>query len=205
MCINISFVHDDVHVGLKLKQQQQISKYTYGHAQALKPIDWKIIVTEDEPVEGEHILCLQLKEGENLGQLVEQFQSAHTKAVVFVNTRDDFMVEAWQWSQEHTIPVVLLKASDGNKVLSTLETTEVLGKVEVESPADATTTACTIDPQKKASKLRFVGGNKNDFKAKVKQLMFKCEGIPTVMSENSQDFTRVMATFQQYEKIVSTI
>lgn len=185
--------------------------YTYGHARGLKPVDWRIIVTEDELVEGEHIRCLQLKEGENVNQLVEQFQSSHAKAVVFVNTRDDFMVEARQWPQENTVPVLLLKASDGKKLLSTLETTAVHGKVEVESPADiatATTTAVTIDPlanQKKALKSRLVGGNKHDFKAKVKHLMFKNEVTPIIMSECSKEFTMVIDTFQQYEKAVSTM
>ena len=111
---------------------------TYGHAGDSKPVDWKVLAAEDEEIEGEHIRCLLLKEGEDLGQLVEQFQSAHAKAIVFVNSREDFMVEAQQWPQGSSIPVLLLKTSDGKKLLSTVDTnSEVFGQVQVESHVDA--------------------------------------------------------------------
>ena len=111
---------------------------TYGHAGDLKPVDWKVLAAENEGIEGEHIRCLLLKEGEDLGQLVEQFQSTDAKAIVFVNSREDFMVEAQQWPQGSSIPVLLLKASDGKKLLSTVETnSKVFGQVQVESHVDA--------------------------------------------------------------------
>ena len=85
-------------IGLKIRQGQQlIASYKYGHAGDSKPVDWKVLAAEDEEIEGEHIRCLPLKEGEVLDQLVEQFQSVHAKAIVFVNSREDFMVEAQQW------------------------------------------------------------------------------------------------------------
>ena len=120
---------------MKLKIEQQIiTSYTYGHAGDSKPVDWKVLAAEDEEIEGEHIRCLLLKEGEDLGQLVEQFQSAHAKAIVFVNSREDFMVEAQQWPQGSSIPVLLLKASDGKELLSTVQTnSEVFGHVQVDA------------------------------------------------------------------------
>ena len=141
-------------LGLKIRVQDvgQQSNYTYGHAGDSRPVDWKIIVTEEEHehTEGEHICCLQLKEGVDLVQLVEQFQSAGAKAIVFVNTRDDLVVEAQQWPQDSAIPIFLLKASNGKELLSTLEdNNEVLAKVEVESHVDSvpvTTTAVTQEP-----------------------------------------------------------
>ena len=139
------------NLGLKIKVHnvgRQIN-YTYGHAGDSRPVNWKIIVTEEDLIEGEHICCLQLKEGVDLDQLAEQFQSAHAKALVFVNTRDDLVVETQQWPQDSTIPIFLLKASDGKELLSTLGDNEVFGKVEVESHVDSvpvTTTAVTQEP-----------------------------------------------------------
>ena len=141
-----------LNIGLKIKVDQEITAYTYGHAGDSRPVDWKIIVTEEEHkhTEGEHICCLQLKEGVDLVQLVEQFQSAHAKALVFVNTRDDLVVEAQPWPRDSAIPIFLLKAIDGKELLSTLEDkNEVFGKVEVESHVDSvpvTTTAVTQEP-----------------------------------------------------------
>ena len=45
-------------------------------------------------------------------------------------------------------------------------------------------------------------GDKDSFSAEVKKLMFR-DGTPVVVSENSEIFTMVMSTFQQYEKAVS--
>ena len=139
------------NVGLKIKLGQQIiASFTYGHAGDPKPVDWKVLAAEDEAIEGEHIRCLPLKEGEDLGQLVEQFQSANAKAIVFVNTREDFMVEAQHWPKESAIPVLLLKTSDGKKLLTIVDTnSEVFGQVQVESRVDAghpPNTAVTQEP-----------------------------------------------------------
>ena len=83
-----------------------------------------------------------------MGQLVEQFQRAHAKAIIFVNTREDFMVEAQWWPKESTIPVLLLKASDGKQLFSSVDTNrEVLGKVLIESCVDAGPTHFTTVPQ----------------------------------------------------------
>ena len=123
-CVCMSIVTTSNLIGLKIRQGQQlIASYKYGHAGDSKPVDWKVLAAEDEVIEGEHIRCLLLKEGEDLGQLVEQFQSAHAKAIVFVNSREDFMVEPQQWPQGSSIPVLLLKASDGRQLLSTVDMT----------------------------------------------------------------------------------
>ena len=128
-------------------EQQIITSYTYGHAGDSKPVDWKVLAAEDEVIEGEHIRCLLLKEGEDLGQLVEQFQSAHAKVIVFVNSREDFMVEAQRWPQGSSIPVLLLKASDGKELLSTVDTnSEVFGQVQVENCMDAGPTPIVAGP-----------------------------------------------------------
>ncbi|KAL5466919.1 hypothetical protein EMCRGX_G031082 [Ephydatia muelleri] len=194
----------EVSDGLKIKLGQQIiAPLKYGHAGDSKPVDWKVLAAEDEGIEGEHIRCLLLKEGEDLGQLVEQFQSDHAKAIVFVNSREDFMVEAQQWPQGSSIPVLLLKASDGKKLLSTVDTnSEVFGQVQVESHVDAgptpivavtqePTAAQAVQPARKVQERR----NKEE----IKQLMFGND-TPVIVSEDIGTFTMVMSTFQQYEK-----
>eukprot|EP00731_Ephydatia_muelleri_P026844 Em0018g944a len=214
----------DVSDGLKIKLGQQIiAPLMYGHAGDSKPVDWKVLAAEDEGIEGEHIRCLLLKEGEDLGQLVEQFQSAHAKAIVFVNTREDFMVEAQQWPQGSSIPVLLLKASDGKKLLSTVDTnSEVFGQVQVESHVDAgptpivavtqePTAAQAVQPARQVPErrdkegtmekimARFTLGDKHNLNAEIKQLMFSND-TPVIVSEDIGTFTMVMSTFQQYEK-----
>ena len=138
-CVCMSIVTTSNLIGLKIRQGEQlIASYKYGHAGDSKPVDWKVLAAEDEVIEGEHIRCLPLKEGEDLGQLVEQFQSAHAKAIVFVNSREDFMVEAQQWPHGSAISVLLLKASDGKQLLSTVDMDRaVFGQVQVESHVDA--------------------------------------------------------------------
>ena len=48
------------------------------------------------------------------------------------------------------------------------------------------------------------GGDRCDFKAEVKQLMF-INDTPMVISEDSGTFSMVISTFQQYERTVSTM
>ena len=217
------------NLALRIKRDQQIvTSYTYGYTGDSRPVDWKVIAAEDEAIEGEHIRCIQLKDGEDLDKLMEHFISIDAKAVVFVNTRDDFTVKAQHWPKQSAIPVLLLKSSDGKELLSTVENSEVLGKVEVESHVDAIpTTAVTEEPvavlptkpladnekdtepdSRPGAKEKLKGwlnqiGDRRDFKAEVKQLMFINDN-PIVVSEDIGVFTMVMSTFQQYEKTVST-
>ncbi|KAL5466959.1 hypothetical protein EMCRGX_G031124 [Ephydatia muelleri] len=199
-------VLQEVSDGLKIKLEQQvIASYTYGHAGDLKPVDWKVLVAADERIEGEHICCLLLKDGEDLGQLVERFQSVHAKAIVFVNSREDFMVEPQQWPQGSSIPVLLLKASDGKKLLSTVDTnSEVFGQVQVESRVDAGPTSIVAVTQEPTAAQEMEGAKekkklKQDFNTDIKRLMFSND-TPVIVSEEIGIFTMVMSTFQQYEK-----
>ena len=184
----------------------------------------------DEPIESDHIRCLLLKDGKDgkdgkdLDQVVGHFQNIRAKAVVFVNTRDDFMVEMQHWPKLGTIPVFLLKSSDGNKLLSTVDTSTVSGKIVVESHVDAD--AVTVAPKKPTAAVQspkqstetkldsrsgvvdFIKewlpfGDKHDLNTAIKQWMFKNE-IPVIVSEDSTIFATVMSIFQQYEQAVST-
>ncbi|KAL5466973.1 hypothetical protein EMCRGX_G031138 [Ephydatia muelleri] len=199
-------VLQEISDGLKIKLGQQIiAPLTYGRAGDLKPVDWKVLAAENEGIEGEHIRCLLLKEGEDLGQLVEQFQSTDAKAIVFVNSREDFMVEAQQWPQGSSIPVLLLKASDGKKLLSTVETnSKVFGQVQVESHVDAglpftvvVTQEPTADQEKEGAteKIKL----KYDFNADIKRLMFSND-TAVIVTEDTGKFQLIMSHFQLYEK-----
>ena len=196
------------NIGLKIQQDKQNVSYTYGHAGNISPVGKKVIAAEDEPIEGEHIRCIQLKDDEDLDQLMEHFISIHAKAVVFVNTRDDFTVKAQHWPKQSVIPVLLLKASDGKELLSTVVNSEVHGKVEVESNVDTTTmTAVTEEPAATKPLADTVGDKENtkrpyNFKAEVKQLMDLKKNTSIVVSEDIGVFMMVMSHFQNYEKVV---
>ena len=99
------------------------------------------IVEGDELIEGDHIRCLTLAEGDDLGKLVEKYQNTdecmHLKALIIINTRDDFNVKTHCLYNKCDLPVLVLKDSDGKKLLELLEcNTDVKGKVEVESYQD---------------------------------------------------------------------
>ena len=217
------------NLALRIKRDQQIvTSYTYGYTGDLRPVGWKVIAVEDEAIEGEHIRCLPLRDGEDLDQLMERLISIDAKAVVFVNTRDDFTVKAQHWPKQSAIPVLLLKASDGKELLSAVESSEVLGMVVVESHVDAIPmTAVTEGPaavlptkplagsekdtksdSRPGAKEKIKGwlnqiGARRDFKSEVMRLMFINDN-PIVVSEDIGVFTMVMASFQQYENSVST-
>ena len=200
------------HIGLKIQQDKKnATSYSYGHAGNICPVDKKVIAAVDEHIEGEHIRCIQLKDDEDLDQLMEHFISIHAKAVVFVNTRDDFKVKAQHWPKQCAIPVLLLKASDGKELLSAVENSSVFGKVEVESNVDSTTMrVVTKEPtatKPLADNESRLGAKENrkrphNFEAEVKQLMFLKNDTPIVVSEDTEVFTMVMYHFQHYEKMV---
>ena len=215
------------YIGLRIREGKTIIAYSYGYTGDARPVDWKVIAANEEAIQGEHIRCLPLKDGKDMDQLVGHFQTIRAKAVVFVNTRDDFMVEAQHWPKLGSIPVILLKSSDGNKLLSIVDTSQVFGKVVVESSVDAdavTTTkkkpTAALQPPKQSTErgketkpdsrpsikdtvmqlLPF--GDKHDLNTTIKQLMFNNDN-PVIVSEDSEVFTVVMSTFQQYEQAVS--
>ena len=198
------------YIGLQIQQDKKIALYTYGHAGNISPVDKKVIAAEDEPIEGEHIRCIQLKEDEDLDQLMEHFISIDAKAVVFVNTRDDFTVKAQHWPKQSAIPVLLLKSNDGKELLSVVENSEVYGNVVVESSVDSTPAVVKKEPT--ATKPLVdddsrLGAKENrkrqhNFKTEVKQLMFLKNDTPIVVSEDIGVFTTVMHHFQHYEVTV---
>ncbi len=55
------------------------------------PVDWKILVTDD--VQSQHIRCHPLQDGDELSMLVSNFKEQHAKAVILVNTQDNYSID----------------------------------------------------------------------------------------------------------------
>lgn len=113
----------------------------YAGGSASNPAGWNTVVPRDKLIEVDHIRCLTLTEGDDLGKLVEMYQKTdecmHLKALIIINTRDDFSVQTHCLYNKCDLPVLVLKDSDGKKLLELLDcSTDVKGKVEVESYAD---------------------------------------------------------------------
>ncbi len=53
-------------------------------------VDWKILVTDD--VQSHHIRCHQLQDGDKLSMLVSNFKEQHAKAVILINTQDNYSI-----------------------------------------------------------------------------------------------------------------
>ena len=52
------------------------------------PVDWKPLVTDS--IESQHIRCHELQEGNELSMLVANFKGQHAKALVLINTQDNY-------------------------------------------------------------------------------------------------------------------
>ena len=53
-------------------------------------MDWKPLVTDN--VESQHIRCHELHEGDELSMLVANFKAQHAKAVILINTQDNYFI-----------------------------------------------------------------------------------------------------------------
>ena len=54
------------------------------------PVDWKILVTDD--VQSHHIRCHELQDGDELSMLVSNFKDQHAKAVILINTQNNYSI-----------------------------------------------------------------------------------------------------------------
>ena len=54
------------------------------------PVDWKPLVIDD--VESQHIRCHELQEGDELSMLVANFKAKHAKALILINTQDNYSI-----------------------------------------------------------------------------------------------------------------
>ncbi len=83
--------------GLKLRLQGQtalLADYTYALfllTDKYMSVDWNIMVTADD-VQSHHIRCHQLQVGDELSMLVSNFKKQHAKAVILINTQDNYSI-----------------------------------------------------------------------------------------------------------------
>lgn len=53
-------------------------------------VDWRILTAED--VQSQHIRCHQLHPDDDLAMLVSNFKEGHAKAVILVNTQENYSI-----------------------------------------------------------------------------------------------------------------
>ena len=101
-------------------------------------MDWKLLVTEN--VGCQNIRCHKLQSGDKLQELITGFQETNAKAVVLINTSDDYFLHPsiWAGTKKSSFPVLVLTKSDGMKLLNIVEQHErnMLAKISVESIVD---------------------------------------------------------------------
>ena len=85
-------------------------------------IDWKIIVNNDD-IECQHIRCHALQPGDSIKELISTFKKALAKAVVLINTQDNYTLspELTEGMEQGGFPVVILTKRDGQSLAEFLE------------------------------------------------------------------------------------
>ena len=88
-------------------------------------VDWQLLV--EEHCERENICCLQLQGVKHLATLLEAFKENFSKAVVLINTSDDYNLSSDLTCnlEEIHLPVVLVTRSDGEQILHCLQQGEM--------------------------------------------------------------------------------
>ena len=102
-------------------------------------IDWKIIVNDD--IQSQHIRCHALQPGDKVKDLISSFKRALAKAVVLINTQDNYTLapEFTEGMTKANYPIVVLTKSDGSSLVDLLDRyygqTDILARLDVESSA----------------------------------------------------------------------
>ena len=101
-------------------------------------MDWKLLITEN--VGCQNIRCHELQAGDKLQELITDFQETNAKAVVLINTSNDYSLNRpiLAGTKRSSFPVVVLTRSDGMKLLNIVEQHKgnMLAKISVERIVD---------------------------------------------------------------------
>ena len=113
---------------MRKKDPSVVKTFPYALFPATKKsslVDWQILVEED--VKGENIRCHMLQGHEQLSPLLEPFKENFSKAVVLINTSDDYNLSSDLTCdlEEIHLPVVLVTRSDGEQILHCLQQGEM--------------------------------------------------------------------------------
>ena len=133
--------------GLQLKTHSKPLLKAFSYALApgtdtINPVKRKVLVVDDEGVQGDHVAVHRLEPSQKLIEVVAGHrQNKLTKAVIVVNTTDGMILgpaflEGYEGSN---YPVLIVSQSDGREMLSFVEQEEedVLCDIEAESAVDA--------------------------------------------------------------------
>lgn len=113
-----------------------------------KPVDWKILATDD--VQGLNIRCHELQTGECLQDIITYYKENYTMALIIINNDDKYAIEEsfFEGLVEVELPVIYLTSDNGAKLLNILSAEEdnVLAQIEVENAVDVIHIQATSPP-----------------------------------------------------------
>ena len=120
-------LHISVNVGLKVKLQGEKEPhvwFTYAFTpfmdEAIK-MDWKCIAIED--VQSQHIRCHELQPGDNVQELFHRFKKAHSKALVLINTQNNYSVDSEfvKEIERGRYPIIVVTKDDGTALIRLID------------------------------------------------------------------------------------
>lgn len=130
--------------GLKLKWKNQSSVFrSFAYAlfptmEKSSPVEWYYLVTENS--ETENIRLHNLQSGEQLPELLSDFQTNDAKAVVLINIEDSYELSGEFVSsvKEVPFPLLIVKKTAGEEILKFIEddTRRLYARVDAESSVD---------------------------------------------------------------------
>ena len=149
--------------GLKLMVQykdEPFIAFTYALTsvtERINPVKKKVLVTE--AVQGDHVFVYTLEEGDNLAEMVLDCRGQSAKAVVLINTCEDYSVDPvyLKGLERSTFPLIVVKHTDGQSLLKNLDRADgndVMCDIDVESGVDLPDTLSRQNPLQRAGSSR---------------------------------------------------
>ena len=147
-----TFAGLEVKIADRVPRVQTFSYALFPGTKKSTPVDWKLLVADQ--IEGENIRCHRLLGDEQLSPLLDSFQNNHSKAVVLINTSDDYTLASGLTSgvTELHLPVIVVSRCDGERILCCLDEAEewdedVEAKIHAENMVDVIEGGATVTTQ----------------------------------------------------------
>ena len=131
-------------IGLRLfleDQEHHTATYKCAFVNEVTAVSKAVVVTTS--IEGQHMRCHELQEGQSIWNVLSTVRNSDAKAVLLINTEDtlvlnpEFSVGFTEKEKKLTIPVLLLRKTPGNELMSALRKCDkVIVKVDVETGED---------------------------------------------------------------------
>ena len=115
------FVGLEIHVTMQGSYfGQMFSCALLPEAQRFSLEGWKVLVNDNR--KAENIRCHEFHKGEQLSLLLETFKKNCSKAVILINTSNDYKLPyEFTSGVEFCLPVIVVSKSDGNRILKFLK------------------------------------------------------------------------------------